>query len=137
MHLVSAFQNLVSNAVKYRAERTLEISIEAERCGADWVVRVADNGQGIAPENWARVFMPFVRLANRTVPGCGLGLAVCKKIIEELAAQSGLNPQVKKDRLSVLRSPQRAQTRLARSLMAKLSSGRPKSKREGRGCASP
>ena len=39
---------------------------------------------GIAAENRARVFMPFVRLGNRSVPGCGLGLAVCKKIIEEL-----------------------------------------------------
>lgn len=84
IHLVSLFQNLISNAVKYRAERALEINIKAERSGPDWVVRVEDNGLGIAKENRARVFMPFVRLANRTVPGCGLGLAVCKKIVEEL-----------------------------------------------------
>ncbi len=84
IHLVSLFQNLISNAVKYRAERRLEINIKAERRGSDWVVRVEDNGLGITPENRARVFMPFVRLASRTVPGCGLGLAVCKKIVEEL-----------------------------------------------------
>jgi PAS domain S-box-containing protein len=83
-HLVSLFQNLISNAVKYRGEHPLEIHITAEQRTPGWVVRVDDNGLGIGPENQARVFMPFVRLANRTVPGCGLGLAVCKKIVEEL-----------------------------------------------------
>ena len=47
-------------------------------------MRVEDNGLGIAPENQAKIFLPFVRLATRTVPGSGLGLAVCKKIAEEL-----------------------------------------------------
>jgi len=84
IHLVSVFQNLISNAVKYRAARTLEINIRAERSGGEWVVSVKDNGIGIAQEHRARVFMPFVRLAKRSAPGCGLGLAVCKKIIEEL-----------------------------------------------------
>ena len=84
IHLVSVFQNLVSNAVKYRAERTLTINITAERSGPDWTVRVRDNGLGIAPENRTRVFTPFVRLGSRHVTGCGLGLAVCKKTVEEL-----------------------------------------------------
>ena len=56
----------------------------AERRGTDWLIRIEDNGLGIAPENQARVFKPFVRLANRDVPGTGLGLAVCKKIVEGL-----------------------------------------------------
>ena len=82
--LVSVFQNLISNAIKYRAERPLAINIEAQRRGREWVVSVEDNGVGIAPENRARVFMPFVRLVKRTIPGCGLGLAVCKNTIEQL-----------------------------------------------------
>ena len=83
-HLVSIFQNLLSNALKYRTERPLRIGIKAEQRGPDWVVKIDDNGLGIANENQARIFMPFLRVASRTVPGCGLGLAVCKKIVEEL-----------------------------------------------------
>lgn len=83
-HLVRLFQNLISNALKYRREDPAEIQISAEQRGANWVVRIQDNGVGIAPEQQARVFLPFTRLANRDVPGSGLGLAVCKKIVEGL-----------------------------------------------------
>jgi PAS domain S-box-containing protein len=83
-HLVSLFQNLISNAVKYRTERPLKIGIKAERRGPNWVVKIEDNGLGVASENQARIFMPFARIASRTVPGCGLGLAVCKRIVEDL-----------------------------------------------------
>ncbi len=84
IHLVRLFQNLISNAVKYRGEDPVEIHVTAEQRGPDWVIRIQDNGLGIAPEHQARVFMPFIRLANRDVPGTGLGLAVCKKIVEGL-----------------------------------------------------
>jgi PAS domain S-box-containing protein len=84
IHLVRLFQNLISNAVKYRGKDPVEIHVTAEQRGPVWVIRIKDNGVGIAPENHARVFMPFIRLANRDVPGTGLGLAVCKKIVEGL-----------------------------------------------------
>jgi PAS domain S-box-containing protein len=82
IHLVRLFQNLISNAVKYRREESPEIRVAAEQRGAEWVIRVADNGLGIAAEDQDRVFKPFIRLASRDVPGTGLGLAVCKKIVE-------------------------------------------------------
>lgn len=84
IHLVRLFQNLISNAVKYRGEAALKINVTAEQRGPGWVIRVEDNGLGIPPEHQARIFMPFIRLANRDVPGTGLGLAVCKKIVEGL-----------------------------------------------------
>jgi PAS domain S-box-containing protein len=84
IHLIRVFQNLISNAVKYRGQDPLQIHVTAEQRGSGWVIRVEDNGLGIAPEDHDRVFMPFVRLANRDVPGTGLGLAVCKKIVEGL-----------------------------------------------------
>ena len=84
IHLVRLFQNLIGNAVKYRGEAPLKIHVTAERRGPDWVIGIEDNSIGIAPENQTRIFMPFVRLAKRDVPGAGLGLAVCKKIVEEL-----------------------------------------------------
>jgi PAS domain S-box-containing protein len=82
IHWVRLFQNLISNAVKYRREEPVEIHVTAEQLGPSWVIRVRDNGVGIAPEHQDRVFMPFIRLANRDIPGTGLGLAVCKKLVE-------------------------------------------------------
>jgi PAS domain S-box-containing protein len=87
IQLVRLFQNLIGNAVKYRSQEAPEIHIGARRQGRDYVIRVEDNGVGIASEDQSRVFMPFVRLANREIPGTGLGLAVCKKIVNGLGGE--------------------------------------------------
>ena len=82
--LIRVFQNLLSNAVKYRGESAIEIQVTAERNGADWVIRIHDNGIGIRKEDHYRVFGLFRRLHSEEIPGTGIGLAVCKKIIEGL-----------------------------------------------------
>lgn len=82
--LVRVFQNLISNAVKYRSEAAVEVHITADRSGPDWVIRVRDNGIGISKEHHRRVFGRFTRLHNEEIPGMGIGLAVCKKIVEGL-----------------------------------------------------
>jgi PAS domain S-box-containing protein len=84
IHLVRLFQNLLGNAMKYRGKSSPEIRVSGERQGSDWIINIGDNGVGIAQQDQARVFMPFVRLAKRDIPGTGLGLAVCKKIVEDL-----------------------------------------------------
>jgi PAS domain S-box-containing protein len=84
VQLVRLFQNLISNSVKYRGTDPVKIHVTAELRESEWVVKIEDNGLGIALDDHARVFMPFIRLANRDVPGTGLGLAVCKKIVEGL-----------------------------------------------------
>jgi chemotaxis family two-component system sensor kinase Cph1 len=84
IQLVRLFQNLMSNAMKYNGESPPEIRVTAQQCEQEWVIRIKDNGCGIAPENHARVFQPFVRLENNTVSGNGLGLAACKNIVEGL-----------------------------------------------------
>ena len=84
IHLIRLFQNLMSNSIKYRLHDPVEIHVTAEQRGPLWVIKTRDNGLGIAPEYQARVFQPFKRLANPDVPGSGLGLAVCKKIVEAL-----------------------------------------------------
>ena len=78
------FQNLIGNAIKYRAEgRRPEIRIGCARCGDLWEFRVADNGIGIAPQYFERVFGIFQRLHTRErYDGTGIGLAICKKIVE-------------------------------------------------------
>lgn len=83
-HVVRLLQNLISNAVKYGTEGSPEIRVSAARNGPGWVIGIADNGIGIAPEDQDRIFLPFVRLMDKNVVGTGLGLAVCKKIVERL-----------------------------------------------------
>jgi signal transduction histidine kinase len=82
--LVALFQNLVGNAVKYRsAERSPRIEIIAERRGADWMFTIADNGIGIDPQYADRIFTIFQRLHLRDeYDGTGIGLALCRKIVE-------------------------------------------------------
>jgi light-regulated signal transduction histidine kinase (bacteriophytochrome) len=84
IQLVRLFQNLMSNAVKYRGEDPIKIHVTAEQREPGWVIRVEDNGRGIARQDQAQIFKPFIRLANRDIPGTGLGLAVCKRIVEGL-----------------------------------------------------
>jgi len=84
IQLVRLFQNLMSNALKYRCEDPIVIQVTAEPREPGWVIRVEDNGRGIAQQDQAQIFKPFIRLENRDIPGTGLGLAVCKKIVEGL-----------------------------------------------------
>ena len=81
--LIRLFQNLISNAVKYRSEAPIEIRITAEWSEPDWIIKIRDNGIGIAKKHHQNVFGLFTRLHTHEVPGAGIGLAVCKKIVEE------------------------------------------------------
>jgi len=82
--LSHVFQNLLSNALKYRKrEETPRIHITAERRDGEWVVSVRDNGIGFEPEQAERIFGLFKRLhRDEEYPGTGLGLAICKHIVE-------------------------------------------------------
>jgi signal transduction histidine kinase len=81
--LVRLFQNLVGNALKFcKAERPI-VRIEAEQHGTEWVFSVADNGIGIDAQYRDRIFLIFQRLHKQgEYPGTGIGLAVCKRIVE-------------------------------------------------------
>lgn len=77
------FQNLISNAIKYRGVAAPEIFINAIQQGDQWLFSVADNGIGIAPEFYERIFAIFQRLHTRSeYSGNGIGLSVCQKIVE-------------------------------------------------------
>jgi PAS domain S-box-containing protein len=77
------FQNLIGNALKFHGKETLKVHISAERKGNEWVFSVKDNGIGIDPTQAERVFVIFQRLHVREeYPGTGIGLAICKRIVE-------------------------------------------------------
>ncbi len=80
--MVQVFQNLVSNAIKYRSQAAPRVHIRARKDDYEWIFSVRDNGMGIRPEYQTLIFQLFKRLHGREIPGTGLGLAICTKIIE-------------------------------------------------------
>ena len=84
-------QNLVANAVKFRSERPLRIEVTAQRDSREWVVGVRDNGIGIRREDVAHVFDMFSRVAPN-VDGTGIGLAICRRIVEAHGGRIWVEP---------------------------------------------
>lgn len=81
--MISLFQNLIDNAIKFRGEERPRIHISAERKGEEWVFSIRDNGIGIDPEDSGKIFGMFQRLhSSAAYPGTGIGLATCRKIVE-------------------------------------------------------
>jgi signal transduction histidine kinase len=81
--LVAVFQNLIGNALKFRGEQPPRVSVSWTDAGDEWEFSVADNGIGIEPEYADRIFVLFQRLHPKDAyPGTGIGLAMCRKIVE-------------------------------------------------------
>jgi hypothetical protein len=82
VNLVQLFQNLMGNAIKYRGPRAPRIQISASPQGRRWLFSVADNGIGIAPAYHKMIFGVFKRLHGGEYQGTGIGLALCRGIVE-------------------------------------------------------
>jgi light-regulated signal transduction histidine kinase (bacteriophytochrome) len=81
--LIQLFQNLVGNAIKFHGPEEPRIHVSARAQSGEWLFSVADNGIGLDPQYAERIFLMFQRLHNREeYPGTGIGLAICKKIVD-------------------------------------------------------
>ena len=81
-HLIALFQNLIGNAIKYRGDAKPEIRVFVEQNNGDWSFGIADNGIGIESEYLDKIFAPFRRLHGGDIPGSGIGLAICQRVVE-------------------------------------------------------
>lgn len=95
LQITSVFQNLIGNAIKFRAPNVPPlVEIAATQSGAEWIFSVKDNGIGIEPRHFERVFQVFQRLQTReSYPGNGIGLAICRKIVERHGGRIWLESQ--------------------------------------------
>ena len=83
LQLSQLFQNLIGNALKFRSTSVPRIHVSSKEKENEWEIAVQDNGIGIEPAYFERIFMVFQRLHNKgEYPGTGIGLAICKKVVE-------------------------------------------------------
>jgi light-regulated signal transduction histidine kinase (bacteriophytochrome) len=83
IQIVQLFQNLISNSIKFQREEPPRVHISAEHKEKEWVISICDNGIGIDPKHINCIFDIFQRAHNSSeYPGNGIGLAICKKIVE-------------------------------------------------------
>jgi len=85
--LAQVFQNLIGNAIKYRAAKTPIVTVSAFLRDRQWVFAVRDNGMGIEPQYFEMIFEPFRRLHGSSLPGTGLGLAICARVVERFGGR--------------------------------------------------
>lgn len=85
--LVQLFQNLISNAIKYRSDASPRIRVSGEHLDGTWIFSVEDNGIGIEPQYAEYIFGVFKRLHGKKYSGTGIGLAICKAAVDRLGGR--------------------------------------------------
>jgi light-regulated signal transduction histidine kinase (bacteriophytochrome) len=92
--IAQVFQNLLANSIKFKSARPLKIKITAESVDSHWMISVADNGIGFQQKYAERIFVVFKRLhSTKNYPGTGIGLAICKRVIERMGGKIWVESQ--------------------------------------------
>jgi light-regulated signal transduction histidine kinase (bacteriophytochrome) len=94
IHAVELFQNLIENAVKYHGEHPPAVHTSAQMADGEWRLTITDNGIGIDTQYREQIFGVFKRLHNRDIPGTGIGLAICRRIVERSGGRIWVEPGV-------------------------------------------
>jgi PAS domain S-box-containing protein len=93
--LVQLMQNLIGNGLKYHGDESPRVYVSAERNGNEWIFSVRDNGIGIDPKYYERIFEIFKRLHDqKEYPGTGIGLAVCRRVVSRHGGRIWLESEV-------------------------------------------
>jgi PAS domain S-box-containing protein len=94
-HFVQLLQNLIENAIKYRSDTPPQISISVQQKEDMWLFAVADNGISIAPEYHKQIFGLFKRLHGKQIPGTGIGLAICQRVVQRYGGKIWVESQLR------------------------------------------
>ena len=111
VEIVRLFQNLVGNAIKYRKAPQPEIHIAASKNDGEWMFEVSDNGIGIPAREQERIFGVFHRLHGKELPGSGIGLATCRKIVEHYGGRIWVESELGSGSTFKFTIPKRLQSR--------------------------
>ena len=91
---VQLFQNLISNGIKYHGVDAPRIHVSVEKIGLEWRFAVADNGMGIGAEYFQTIFGVFKRLHGKSIPGTGIGLAICQRVVERCGGRIWVESEI-------------------------------------------
>lgn len=113
VQMYQLLQNLVGNAVKFQRDETAKVRVEATEHPGDWLLAIRDNGIGFDPKYQERIFKAFHRLENeKEFPGSGVGLAICKKIVDQMQGEIWAESQPGEGATFYVRLP-KSQTEIA------------------------